>query len=248
MQFTTGQGQVTINTKTQADLMARVQDRLAAGDGFALATLNLDHLVKLNTDAGFQTAYDAQDLIVADGNPIVWMSRLARHDVALVPGADLVVPLAQLAAQMQMPVALLGTTTDALAAAAEALRAQAPGLDVVAQIAPPMGFDPDAPTAAPVFDQLNASGARLCFLALGAPKQEKLAARGRSLCPAVGFVSIGAGLDFLAGTQNRAPDWVRRLALEWVWRMVSSPARLVPRYAKCIAILPGHVIRSARMR
>ncbi|KNG93540.1 WecB/TagA/CpsF family glycosyltransferase [Pseudaestuariivita atlantica] len=248
MQFTTGQGHVTINTPSKAALMATVEARLTAGEGFALATLNLDHLVKLNSDPAFQAAYDAQDIVVADGNPIVWMSRMAGQPVELVPGADLVVPLARQAARLGVPVALLGTTDEALADAAEALTALAPGLKVAARIAPPMGFDPMSPAADATYDSLAKSGARLCFLALGAPKQEMLAARGRSLTPQVGFVSIGAGLDFLAGTQTRAPAWVRRLALEWVWRMVSSPARLVPRYARCIAILPGHIARAVTQR
>jgi exopolysaccharide biosynthesis WecB/TagA/CpsF family protein len=76
-------------------------------------------------------------------------------------------------------------------------------------------------------------------LALGAPKQEMLAARGRELAPSVGFVSVGAGLDFLAGTQHRAPKWVQAIAMEWLWRLISSPARLVGRYARCFAILPA---------
>jgi len=92
------------------------------------------------------------------------------------------------------------------------------------------------------------SGAGLVFLALGAPKQERLAARGRALQPELGFVSIGAGLDFLAGSQRRAPRLVRRLALEWLWRAGSDPKRLAGRYARCAAILPGHALRAWRMR
>lgn len=64
----------------------------------------------------------------------------------------------------------------------------------------------------------------------------------------MGFVSIGAGLDFLAGTQTRAPEWVRRYAVEWLWRALSSPKRLVPRYLQCLAILPGQVFAAMRQR
>ena len=88
----------------------------------------------------------------------------------------------------------------------------------------------------------------LCFVALGAPKQERFAAYGRSIAPSVGFASIGAGLDFVAGHQHRAPLWMRRLALEWLWRMLTNPLRLVPRYAKCFAILPRQVIEATRLR
>ncbi|MDZ4094358.1 MAG: WecB/TagA/CpsF family glycosyltransferase, partial [Paracoccaceae bacterium] len=65
------------------------------------------------------------------------------------------------------------------------------------------------------------------------------AALGRKLAPQIGFASIGAGLDFLAGEQIRAPEWVRSLAMEWAWRMFSSPRRMIPRYAACMAIVPS---------
>jgi UDP-N-acetyl-D-mannosaminuronic acid transferase (WecB/TagA/CpsF family) len=64
----------------------------------------------------------------------------------------------------------------------------------------------------------------------------------------VGFASVGAGLDFIAGHQTRAPEWWRRFALEWLWRTVSSPRRLLPRYAACAAILPGQVLAALRLR
>lgn len=232
----------------RARLLAEVARRFAAREGFALATINLDHLVKLRRDPAFAAAYAAQDLVVADGNPVVWLSRLARRPVALVPGSEMVEPLARAAAQAGAPVALLGATPQALAAAAGVLRARVPGLVVAAQIAPPMGFDPDSPDAARVLAQVGASGARLVLLALGAPRQERLAARGRAMLPQVGFASIGAGLDFLAGTQVRAPAWVRAIAMEWLWRMLSNPRRLARRYAECALILPSEAARAWRLR
>ena len=85
--------QVTVNAATRAGLLAEIARRLDRGEGFALATLNLDHLVKLRRDPAFARAYAAQDLVTADGNPIVWLSRLARRPVRLVPGSDMVLPL-----------------------------------------------------------------------------------------------------------------------------------------------------------
>jgi N-acetylglucosaminyldiphosphoundecaprenol N-acetyl-beta-D-mannosaminyltransferase len=239
---------VVVNMPDRASLLAEVGRRLAGGHGFALATINLDHLVKLRRDPAFAAAYAMHDLVVADGNPIVWLSRLSRRPVSLVPGSDLVMPLARAAAGVGVGVALVGSTGAALAAAREALEAQVPGLRVVARIAPPMGFDPDSPGAAEVLEGVRASGAGLVFLALGAPRQERLAARGRAALPGVGFASIGAGLDFLAGTQARAPAWVRAIAMEWLWRMLSNPRRLARRYAECALILPGEALRAMRRR
>lgn len=248
MEFSFSPHVVAVNVPDRAALMSEVARRFAGGEGFALATINLDHLVKLRRDPAFAAAYAAQDLVVADGNPIVWLSRIAGRPVELLPGSDLVVPLAQAAAAAGVPVALLGSTAPALDAAAAELVRRVPGLQVAARIAPPMGFDPDSPAAAEMLAQIAQSGARLVFLALGAPKQERLAARGRALVPQAGFASIGAGLDFLAGTQTRAPEWARRFALEWLWRMLMSPRRLARRYAECALILPGEALRALRLR
>ncbi|MEX5730220.1 N-acetylglucosaminyldiphosphoundecaprenol N-acetyl-beta-D-mannosaminyltransferase, partial [Rhodovulum iodosum] len=222
---------VRITAPTRAALMTDLEARLRAGRGFTLATLNLDHAVKLRRDPAFRAAYLAHSHVVADGNPIVWLSRLAGRRVELVPGSELVQPLAGLAGRLGVPVALIGATQETLDSAAARLAADHPGLGIVARIAPPFGFDPDGAEAGAVLDTAAAAGARLCFLALGAPKQERLAARGAARLPGCGFVSIGAGLDFIAGSQRRAPVWVQRLALEWAWRMLGDPGRLAGRYA-----------------
>ena len=231
-----------------AALLAEVRRRFRADEGFALATINLDHLVKLARDPAFREVYAAQDLVCADGNPIVWLSKLAGKPVSLVPGSDMVVPLASLAAREEVPVALMGSTDEALSDAGAALSERVPGLRIVSRIAPPMGFDPTGPDARRILQDIAASGARLCFVALGAPKQEQFAAFGRQIAPQVGFASIGAGLDFLAGRQQRAPEWVRAMAMEWVWRMMSNPRRLAKRYFDCIVILPGQALRAWRQR
>ena len=111
-----------------------------------------------------------------------------------------------------------------------------------------MGFDPKGESADQAIAALEAAGARLVFLALGAPKQEVFAARAQARLPQTGFLSIGAGLDFLSGTQTRAPKIVRRLALEWFWRLIHSPMRLARRYGQCFMILPALVLRALRSR
>lgn len=235
-----------VDIPTEAALLADLGDRLGGGEGFAVATLNLDHIVKLRRSAAFRAAYAAQTHVVADGNPVVWLAHIAgRPEVQLVPGSELIAPLAALAAEKAAPVALLGSTEPVLRAAAARLEADHPGLSVACCIAPPFGFDPEGPAADAALDEVAASGARLCLLALGAPKQEILAARGVARHPSLGFVSIGAGLDFIAGHQARAPRWVRRIAMEWLWRMLSNPRRLARRYLDCALVLPG-LARSAR--
>lgn len=246
MPFQTIAGPVAVNMADRHALFAAISERWAQQDGFALATINLDHIVKLQSDMGFAKAYQAQDFVVADGNPVVWLSKVAGRDVALMPGSDLVVPVSTLARDKGVAVALVGSTDASLDAAAKQLRQLIPTLEITLCIAPPFGFDPDSDGAEEVLQKVADSCAGLCFLALGAPKQECLAARGRALTPSVGYVSVGAGLDFLAGTQRRAPKLFRLAKVEWLWRLMTNPARLAGRYAKCALILPK-LYREARV-
>ena len=241
-------GPLPVNTYDQATLFSRINNHLTRNQGFALATLNLDHLVKLSTSEVFRQAYAKQDLVVADGNPIVWLMRLAGQKTALIPGSDLVKPLAELAARAGVSIALVGSTETTLNRAAEVLLRDNPGLNIACRIAPEFGFDPTGACANAVIKDIETSGARLVFLALGAPKQEVFAAHARDILPNVGLVSIGAGLDFLAGSQKRAPRQVRALALEWAWRLLSNPRRLGLRYLSCALILPGHAFTAIRLR
>lgn len=239
---------VVITHDTPEALFTTLRARLRAGSGFRLATVNLDHMSRIGCDDQFARAYGAMDIVVADGRPITWLSRLAGNPVQLMPGSDLVLPLARLATQEGCSIAMIGSTEDALSGAEAHLRAHVPGLTVSYRLAPPMGFDPLGSQAADILRDLEASGAGLCLLALGAPKQEMLAARGAVLAPSVGLACFGAGLDFLAGHQHRAPRWMRALALEWLWRALGAPRRMVPRYARCFAILPGLGWRAWRQR
>lgn len=248
MNFSAPRYSIDINVRSNSELFRILRERFLGKTGFALATLNLDHLTKLPTDIAFADAYNAHDLVVADGRPIVWLSQLARDPVELIPGSDLILPLSRLAQETGTKVALVGSSDEALSGASKALRHDVPGLDIALCHAPPYGFDPEGDGADAICDLLNNSGAGLCFIALGAPKQELFAAHARAKCPKIGFASIGAGLDFLSGHQIRAPQLMRRMALEWLWRLAQDPKRLIPRYAKCFAILPGLVWGALRQR
>lgn len=229
---------LTVNVSAQEDLLRDLKARMRAGQGFCLATLNLDHVVKLRRAPEFLRAYQRHSHVTADGNPIVWLSQLAGHRVGLIPGSELIAPLSALAAEQAMPLALLGATQETLDEAVRVLERDNPGIEVVAKIAPPMGFDPTGTLADDYIKDLQNSGARVCFIALGAPKQEIFAAHAAKHLPQVGFLSIGAGLDFIAGTQKRAPALVRGFAAEWLWRLAGNPRRLAARYGACIGILP----------
>jgi exopolysaccharide biosynthesis WecB/TagA/CpsF family protein len=239
---------VTVNVTSRSDLLKDIEYCLEAGEGFAVATLNLDHVVKLRQNAAFHEAYLKQSHVTADGNPVVWLLRIAGRPVELVTGSDLVDPVAALAARHGAGVAMLGSTERSLQDAAKELARRHPGFIALSMISPPMSFDPFGPDAEVAINEIARSGARICFVALGAPKQETFVARARMQLPSVGFLSVGAGLDFVSGTQRRAPHIVRRFAAEWLWRLANDPRRLAGRYAACAVALPALAALALRSR
>ena len=89
-----------------------------------------------------------------------------------------------------------------------------------------------------------ASGAGICFIALGAPKQELFAHAAVERQTGVMFICIGAALDFISTEVVRAPGWMQRSGLEWVWRLIGDPRRLGARYAQCALLFGGLAIRA----
>lgn len=232
-----------INIVTLDDAVACVRTRLRARRGFNFATLNLDHLVKLRRNSAFRSAYARMNFVSADGAPVAALARQEAPLVQRATGADLLVPLCRMAARDKIPVALFGSTRESLDAASRRLRALAPGLDVAFVASPAFGFDPFSSDADACGAAIAASGARLCFVCLGAPKQEIFADRMAQAHREIGFVSVGAAVDFQSGAQVRAPRFVQAVGMEWAWRLASEPRRMAWRYVECAALLSGLGIR-----
>ena len=238
---------VRITLPTQASAVEAAIARAERGEGFSLFTLNLDHLIKLRTSAPFRHAYARAALVSADGAPVVWLARRQGAVLERTTGADLVEPLLAEAARRGVSVYVVGPGPEGQAAALKVLTERYPAL-VIAGAETPMvpgddnglgPFDLDA-----LAGRINASGARLCLLCLGAPKQELLADALLQRCPQVGFLGVGAALDFIGGAVDRAPGWMQATGLEWVWRFVSQPRRLGLRYARCALLFAGLAARS----
>jgi exopolysaccharide biosynthesis WecB/TagA/CpsF family protein len=208
-------------------------------------TLNLDHVVKMRKDATFRAAYGRAGLITADGFPIALACNLRGKRVSRVAGSDLIAPISAQAASSGKSIYLFGSSSQVLTKASRLLRERNPGLTIAGVFSPPQGFDPGSEDARRCIAAIGNSGADLCFVALGAPKQELFADRAKRLQPNISFVCIGAGLDFIAGTQVRAPHWMQRWGLEWLWRAASDPHRLLYRYVLCMGALPGILARAA---
>lgn len=181
--------------------------------------------------SSFRKLVNEATLVVPDGMPLVWAQRALGHREAVrVRGPDLVPALARRAARKGIPIGLFGGSPLAL----ERLRARlgdlAPGLDVVYAASPPYRLLESHEEDSFLAD-IRSSGARIVFVGLGCPKQERWMARVRDSVDCV-LIGVGAAFDFHAGLKSQAPKWMQRAGVEWLHRLVSEPRRLGPRYLK----------------
>lgn len=227
-----------INIPTLGSAVASIIGAAKREEGFSCLTLNLDHLVKLRNNNAFRAAYSAARFVTADGAPVAFMARRQWPEVERTTGADLLVPLCEAAADDALPVFLFGTSTEVLDRTALELSKKTGGRIEFAGIdAPAMGFDPEGPEADATIERIRASEARLCFVMLGAPKQELFAARAVAAGVKCGFICVGAAADFVSGEQARAPALLQKTGLEWAWRLSQEPGRLWRRYLSCALLL-----------
>jgi exopolysaccharide biosynthesis WecB/TagA/CpsF family protein len=239
---------VSVQTFTLEEASTRICDDVSSGKAFSVFTLNLDHVVKLRSDPAFRAAYDRARVVLADGFPIVLSGRLQGRKVERTTGADLIEPLCREASRRELPVMLFGSTFETLSGAARHLKARYPDLVIAGVYAPEHGLDVLSDQANEGIDFIRSSGARVCFVALGAPKQEIFADRCAAEIEGVSFICIGAGLDFLAGHQRRAPKFFQATGLEWLWRMLNNPRRLARRYLDCLYVFPGVLLEGLSRR
>ncbi len=222
-------GHLWIDALSFEEAIDRVAALVAAGKGGSVFTPNVDHVVTAEDDPAFRAAYAEADLSLADGQPLVWCSRLLGARVPeKISGSDLVWPLLERAAREGWGVYLLGGAPGSAEIAARRAEAEL-GLRVVGLDAPMVPLDGPAGED-PVAERVRASGAQLVLVALGAPKQERWIHRSLPrLRPAVA-IGVGATLDFIAGRVQRAPRWMSRSGLEWLYRLLQEPRRLAGRY------------------
>jgi exopolysaccharide biosynthesis WecB/TagA/CpsF family protein len=245
---------IAINVPSLSEAVSSIVSAAQHGENFSVCTLNLDHVVQLQHHANFRAAYRRARFVTADGFPIVVLSRLMGTRIERTTGADLVEPVCEEARKKGLSVFLLGANDLTLETTAKRLSDRFTGLQIAGCLAPGSGFDPYSGEADAAIVQIRESGARLCFVALGAPRQELFAARCLDELNGTGMLCIGAALDFIAGTQTRAPSLARKTGLEWAWRMLREPRRLGPRYVRCMSVVPRLVARTipqivqARMR
>jgi len=220
-----------------------ILDRIRPDRSFFVCTLNLDHLVKLRADSAFRRVYSEAEVVTADGYPIVFLAGLDRVPIERVTGADLVAPLCAAAALRDFSIFILGPGAEANERCVRRLQADMPTLRIAGVAVAPTNFDPTGEDALALIETIRRSGAKICFVGLGAPKQETFAALVTRCVPGAAFIPVGAAIEFIAGTKRRAPRWFQRAGIEWTWRLMAEPRRLARRYARGASLFLDLLVR-----
>ena len=211
-------------------LSAHIVAEARAGRGGWVVTPNIDILRRWRVDASFRALVDDATIFTADGRPIVWASQLQGTPLpARLTGSDLFVRLMGEAHAAGLRIALIGGNEGAAEAAAARLIPPG-GADAVRCLCPPFGFEQQPAEMARIERLLVDWQPHIVFVGLGSPKQEKLIARLRPLAPNAWHLGVDVSFSFVAGDVKRAPGWMQRTGLEWVFRMVQEPGRLARRY------------------
>lgn len=212
-----------------------------------VCTGNLDHLVLLSRDDEFRRIYGAADLVLADGAPVVWLSRLSRGHRPLrerVAGSDLFWEMARASAATGVRLFFLGGAPGAADAAAEAVRQRYPAAQVSGTYCPPFSRFHDPEEQARIHATIRAAQPDILLVAFGAPKQEKWIAAHKDLVGVPVAIGVGGTFEMASGQVRRAPRWAQRTGLEWAYRFLQEPSRLFRRYF--LRDLPFLLILTAR--
>lgn len=210
-----------------------------------VVTPNVDHIVMLQHHAGLIAAYRDAGMILADGIPVLWSSRLLGHPLPeRVAGSDLV-PALFAAATVDRPlrVYLLGAAPGVADLAAQNIRRRWSSVEIAGTYSPPLGFDRSAAECESILARVAEAAPDVLIVGLGAPKQELWVHKYRERLAAKVALCVGATIDFLAGERRRAPLWMQDAGLEWLYRVASEPRRLAARYARDAVIFPRLLAR-----
>lgn len=206
-----------------------VDEARASGRTFQVATVNVDFVVKAADEPDVAAILRSTDLNVADGRPILWHAAVSGTPLReRVTGADLLPQLVERGCDAGWRIVLFGSASGVAERVAAALRERHPGVEVTG-ISGPMMSDVTAMEQRWI-DEIARHRPDVVCVALGNPKQERWIAAHRDAIGSCVLIGVGGTLDFLDGGKRRAPVWMQRAGLEWVFRAIQEPGRLGKRY------------------
>jgi N-acetylglucosaminyldiphosphoundecaprenol N-acetyl-beta-D-mannosaminyltransferase len=218
-----------VDATTYSETTEAVIELAESGAGGMVCAATAHMAIECFDDPSLRRAVNSADRVTPDGMSLVWaLRRLGLRDARRVYGPSLLPILCARAEAGRVPVGFYGATPEVLGALVAELRRRFPALLVPFAWSPPFRELDPAEDAA-VRDAIEDSGARILFVGLGCPKQERWMAAHRGALACV-LVGVGAAFDFLARSKPQAPAWMQAAGLEWLFRLGSEPRRLWRRY------------------
>lgn len=203
---------------------------------------NVHSIVTAKQNIAFNSIINGADMAIPDGMPIAWMLRARGFpEQRRLNGPDVMWELCGRASQGGLPVYLYGAAPDVLDRLGKRLQRAFPTLEIAGAYSPPfrpLSEDEDRR----IVEEINRSGAGIVFVGIGCPKQEQWMAAHRGRVRAT-MIGVGAAFDFHAGVLRRAPVWMQRNGLEWLYRLLTEPRRLWRRYLYNNSLFLYYIVR-----
>lgn len=231
---------IEVDNITMKEAVINIDEMVKRKKPSYVVTPNVDHVVTLEKDLDFRNVYNEAELVVTDGMPLIWISKLGNTPIKeKISGSDLFPEVCKLAAERKYRIFLLGAGEGVGDIAAENIKKKYPGVEISGVYSPPFGFEKNEEEVEKIIKLLNESNSDILAVGLGAPKQEKFIYQIKNKINIPVSLAIGATIDFEAGNVKRAPKWMQNNGLEWFYRMTTDPKRLAKRYVvDAINIIP----------
>jgi N-acetylglucosaminyldiphosphoundecaprenol N-acetyl-beta-D-mannosaminyltransferase len=217
---------------TADEAVEQIEELILSGGTHQVATANLDFWINSLNDVHLHRIIAGCSLVLPDGMPLVWISRLLGNPLKeRVSGVDLVPQLAELSAKKGYGIFLLGGREGVAERAKQVLEETYPGVNIVGHHAPPLA-DLERMDHGDTLERIREAKPDILLVAFGNPKQEKWIRMHAKRLGVPVSIGIGGSMDILIGNVQRAPKWMQRSGLEWLGRCIQEPGRLLPRYAR----------------
>lgn len=218
---------VPVDNLTLAETVDRVEELIRAGPTHQHVVINVDKVVKLHKDPALRAAILECDLINADGQPVVWASRLLGRPLKeRVTGVDLFDALIRRCAERGYRPFLLGAREEVVRRVAEVLQAREPRLQLAGWRNGYWKPQEEEQVAGMIRD----ARPDVLFVAISSPKKELFVNRWKATMQVPFVMGVGGTFDVVAGQVRRAPRWMQRCGLEWFYRLCQEPRRMWRRY------------------
>ena len=220
-----------VNNVTMDETIKEIEKMIKDNKKSYIVAVNVDVIIKIEEDDELKKATDNADMVLIDGKPLIWISKIKKKPIKeKISGSDLVPKLCEVANEKGYSIFILGGKDGIADQAKEKLENQYKNIKIVGTYAPPIGFENDEKELNKINEMINKTKPDLLFACLGCPKQEKWIAKNIDKYNAKVSICAGATVDFLAGNVKRAPKWMSNCGLEWFYRFLQEPRRLFKRY------------------